>query len=146
MHADTVDVGNKGHPAYWSPFPHPYIPHQYNYRHTIRDGGPAVGRPGFGHRIGQPVPVSGLHDDLGTSNFPQRSGHAVPHPVLPAQVLVPSSMKNSDGECNSLSLPEGRVHGGHLMAMLSRGLEIGDSGQSSQGYEQNRMPGHGSWM
>lgn len=108
------------------------------------------------------INLSGLHTDIGTGNFPQGSGNAVLQPFLPHQVLVPSSMKSSDhlialqmenqssvsgsGEYNSLSLPEGRVHGGGLMAMLSKGLRIGDSGQSSQGYEQHRISGHSSWI
>lgn len=109
------------------------------------------------------INLSGLHTDLGTGNFPQGLGHAVIQPLLPQQVLVPSSMKGSDhltalqmekqsgvsgsGECNTLSLPEGRVHGGGLLkAMLSSSLRIGDLGQSSQGYEQHRMPGRSSWI
>lgn len=155
MHVDTMGVGNKGYPAYWPPTTHQYL-------NTINLGGPVAGRSMLGHPIEQHVPVSGLHADLGTSNFPQGSGPAVLQPRLPPQVLVPSFMKNSDqptplqmekrsgvygsGECNPISLPEGRVHGGGLMAMLTRGYRIGDSGQSSQVYEQHRMSGQRSWI
>eukprot|EP01018_Ginkgo_biloba_P015366 Gb_24377 [translate_table: standard] len=171
MHLDTAGVGNNRYPAYWAAFTHPFM-------HTLVDanitlGGTAVGRPVIGHCIGQQVPVIGFQGDLGPGNSSQGSEPAVCQPLIPPQVLVPLSMKNKDlpplqmerqsgasgsNEGESLTLPEGRVHGGGLMAMLSRDSGIGDAlcrptlggepnvGTPHQGVDQHRMFKRTPWI
>ncbi|GLJ44830.1 hypothetical protein SUGI_0943060 [Cryptomeria japonica] len=152
-HTNTLGVEDKGYPAFWA-FSQPFLP-TVDGNGNVSLGGSVIGRRVGGHYVGPSAPVVGLHAELGSGSSLPRLGRGVHQPLLPPQVLVPLSMKNtlqmekqssSSGisENNSLSLPEGRVHGGGLMAMLSRGSGIGDAGRSVQG-EQNRMFEHASW-
>eukprot|EP01018_Ginkgo_biloba_P037803 Gb_27707 [translate_table: standard] len=160
----NVDV-NKGYHGYWSAFVHP------NNHPVINDnvtpGGVVVGRP-----VGKQGAFAGLPINQGT-NHSQVPGPLVRQVLIPPQVLVPLPMKKrglttsqvekQDGGsgCSggrSLSLPEGRVHGGSLMTMLSRDSRSGDVGfmsfsvgtsdpaKTSQGAEKLRTFQHGTWM
>eukprot|EP00252_Welwitschia_mirabilis_P019032 TRINITY_DN42_c0_g1_i1.p1 TRINITY_DN42_c0_g1~~TRINITY_DN42_c0_g1_i1.p1 ORF type:complete len:848 (-),score=137.80 TRINITY_DN42_c0_g1_i1:300-2843(-) len=155
--ADSVEIlgnrgsiGGKGYTPYWPAFPHAFMP-------SVPDGhsfgGTALGRPVIGHCVGQQVPMVSLHSELSVVNSIQPS-------LIPPQVLVPLSMKGADLSslhtdnqsggigpvvCSALSLPEGRVHGGGLMAMLSRGAGIADL-QPNKDNEHNRMGRNGPCM
>lgn len=73
------------------------------------------------------------YQSLGSTIFQSHAPHKVlaPFPVkiCPKTLQTEEHQYNSDStEVGHFSLPEGRVHGGSLMSMLSRGLRPGNAG------------------
>ncbi|GLJ50477.1 hypothetical protein SUGI_1075600 [Cryptomeria japonica] len=84
-----------------------------------------------GSTIGKQDTCIGLPSDQ-EKTFYQLLGSTTLQPLNPHKVLAPfpikEGLKTLQTEVGHFSLPEGRVHGGSLMSMLSRGLRPGNAG------------------